>query len=81
MATIERFDAARRCVEAQRRQLSLPPLDPAYGRYAALRRAALEEGSLLKWLALQRYRGLYADMFTRRQRLGDLYLILKGRKR
>jgi len=77
--TMDRFDAARRCVERQRRLLGLAPLDPMYARYAALRRAALDQRSLTKWLSLQRYRGLYADMFTRRQRLGDLYLILSAR--
>ena len=78
--TMDRFDAARRYVEAQRGRLALPPLDPMFMRYAALRRDALTRRSLAKWLALQRYHAMYADMFTRRQRLGDLYLILFGEK-
>ena len=79
--TMDRFDAARRYVKAQRLALGMEPLDPMFGRYAVLRREALTRRSLAKWLALQRYHGLYADMFTRRQRLGDLFLILFDEKR
>ena len=79
--TMNRFEAALQCAQAQRSALGLSPLGPAFAQYAALRREALAGRSLVKWLALQRFHGLYADMFTRRQRLGDLYLILFGEKR
>ena len=78
MARLDEFDVARAYMAALRQALGHAPLDEAYARFAALRRGALEERSLLKWLRLQRYHGLYANMLTLRQRLGDLYLIVKG---
>ncbi|MDO4739567.1 MAG: glycosyltransferase family 2 protein [Eubacteriales bacterium] len=54
------------------------PLSPRYARYAALRRRAVASRSLVSWLALHRYYDIYSRMFTLKQRLGDLYVILRG---
>lgn len=65
-------------VSAQRilADMGKEPLSPRYAAYSAARRNALERHSILRWIGLHRYYAIYSRMFSLKQRLGDLYVIL-----
>lgn len=77
MKVMDEFDGLLASAQKILADMGRPPLSARYHEYASLRRQALTERSLGKWLRLFRYHDIYARMFTPKQRLGDLYVILK----
>lgn len=73
---LDDFDGLLTAAQSIRADIGLSPLSPRYAAYNALRRKALTKKSALAWLSLHRYFDIYCRMFTLKQRLGDLYVIL-----
>ncbi len=74
---MDEFDGLLASAQRILADLGKPPLSPRYNAYSKLRREALTKKNPFKWLALHRYADIYFRMFTMKQRLGDLYVILK----
>ena len=70
------YDDALKTLESILERIGAPALDARYASYGALRRRMLEKHSVPDWLRLHRYYRIYADMFTFKQRLGDLLVLL-----
>lgn len=74
---MDEFDGLLASAQMILADMRMPPLSEKYARYSRLRRKAITQKSLLNWLALHRYYDIYRRMFTLKQRLGDLYVILR----
>lgn len=74
---LDEFDALLSSAQRALSDLRKPPLSARYQSYNAARRTALAQKSVCKWIALHRYSDIYCRMFTWKQRLGDLYVILR----
>ena len=74
---MDEFDGLLASAQRILADMGKQPLSPRYAEYSRLRREALMQRSLVKWLLLHRYGDIYSRMFTLKQRLGDLYIIVK----
>lgn len=74
---MDHYDESIRNVNYLIQKIGCTELDEAYPAYGKLRREMLEKRSLVCWIKLHRYYRIYANMFTLRQRLGDLWVTLR----
>lgn len=76
------YCAAVRFLTDYLKREALPPLPESLSRYGETRMRALSQSSLSAWLCVSvRFRGIYRRLFTRRQRAGDLAVILMNKLR
>lgn len=76
LRVMDDFDGLLASAQAILADMDKPPLPARYNEYASLRRAAIEKRSITKWFSLYRYRDIYSRMFTWKQQIGDLLVIL-----
>lgn len=74
---MQHYEASMRCTEGILKELKLPPLPARFERYGRVRMQMLKERSLLKYLLMLRDWPVYRDMFTFRQRVGDLMVLMR----
>jgi len=77
MRVMDDFDGLLASAQKILTDMGKPAVLKRYIGYSTLRRKALTNKSLLQWVLLHRYFDIYQRMFTFKQRLGDLYVILR----